>query len=166
MVDEQQLRFRRSRPFEGLCVGGDSRGDQARLLRAGDLEAVDAVVIEALRLEESVGLGEDVGDARGDGATITGLRAVRSEVCAERPGRDEGNEEEERKKKEEEEKRKKKDEGRRRRRGRRRTRGRRRGRRRGEEEEGRGEGGGEEEEHRPRAPAPRRLGRRGAGCGV
>ena len=70
VVDDQELGAGVGRAFEGLRVGGYRRDEPARLCRARDLQAVDAVVLEALRAEEGVRLGEDLGDSCGHGATI------------------------------------------------------------------------------------------------
>ena len=69
-MDDQELGAGLARAFEGLRVGGDRGDERARLCRARDLQAVDAVVLEALRAEEGVRLGEDLGDSCGHGATI------------------------------------------------------------------------------------------------
>ena len=65
------------RALEELGVGRHARRELGYLRRAGDLQAVHAVVLEAGRFEQAVGLGEDVGDGGGHGATITGRRPAR-----------------------------------------------------------------------------------------
>ena len=67
---EQQVRVRLGRELEGLRVGGDGGDDRGDLASAGDLETVQAVVVEALWFEQRIGLGEDLGEG-GDGTTIS-----------------------------------------------------------------------------------------------
>ena len=51
--------------LEQLRVRRDARGDRLDLRRSGNLQAVRAVVLEALRFEQLVELGDDVGTCAG-----------------------------------------------------------------------------------------------------
>ncbi len=70
-MDEQQLCSARRRALEGLRVRGDRGRDQLDTLGARNLQAVDAVVLEALGLEELIGSGEDVRCSSGNQARLT-----------------------------------------------------------------------------------------------
>ena len=99
VVDEHQLGLRGGRPLEHLRVGRHPGDDRAHAVRARDLEAVDAVVLETTRLEDPVGLGDQLGDggwhratlAPGSGAGLVGpwggvrTRGLRCRPYAARP---------------------------------------------------------------------------------
>jgi hypothetical protein len=74
VVDEQQLRVAFGGELEQLRLGRDAGRDALDLGCAGNLQAVGGEVLEAGRFEQRVGLGEDVCERRGDGATITRFR--------------------------------------------------------------------------------------------
>ena len=60
VVDDQQLRALSCGSFEQLRVRGDARRDPADASGAWNLQSVGAVVLEALRLEQAVELGDDL----------------------------------------------------------------------------------------------------------
>ena len=70
VVDKQQVGPLSGGQLEQLGVCGDAGGDRVDRVRTGDLQAVDAVVLEAGRLEQTVDLGEDLGGGGGHRATI------------------------------------------------------------------------------------------------
>lgn len=65
VMDEQQLSVLRCGQLEELGMGRDARGDRAYIGASGDLQAVQAVVLEALRLEQAVQLRQDLADGGG-----------------------------------------------------------------------------------------------------
>ncbi len=76
VVDDQQVGALAGCQLEQLGVRGHARGDRLHVRRPGHLQAVDAVVVEALRLEQAVELGQDLGGGGGHRATIAATRRV------------------------------------------------------------------------------------------
>ncbi len=70
VMDQQQPGPLGGRQLEQLGARRHARGEGRDLVRAGYLEAIRTVVLEALRLEQRVELGEDLGEGCGHGATI------------------------------------------------------------------------------------------------
>src|SRR5207249_2197393 len=76
-VDDQQLRLLRGRPLEQLRACGEAAGERGYALStAGDLQAVQAEILEAGRLEQALGLGEDISERGRHRTTIAARRRV------------------------------------------------------------------------------------------
>jgi len=74
LMDEQQLRLLGYGLLEQLDVRRDAGGERYYVDCARDLQAIRAVVIEALRLEDAVELGDDLGCCNGGhGANISDM---------------------------------------------------------------------------------------------
>ncbi len=69
-MDEQQLRALGGGQLEQLGVGGDAGGERRDPLRPGHLQAVDAVVLEALRFEQAIELAQHLACGGGHAAKI------------------------------------------------------------------------------------------------
>ena len=93
VVDEQQPDPLPSCHLEQLRMRGHATGQRRDLLRSGHLQAVDAVVLEALGPQEPVGLLQDLMQRRGHSGEDSGVeyscprRGVAQPGSAHRSGR-------------------------------------------------------------------------------
>jgi hypothetical protein len=85
VVDQEQLRALRRGQLEQLRMRRDPCGDRRDLLGPGHLQAIEAVVLEAIRFEQTVELGQQLAArdrhalallARGHGRKDSGRAAV------------------------------------------------------------------------------------------
>ncbi len=79
VVDDEQLGVLAGGELEQGRICRDARGDGVHAVRAGHLQTVDAVVLEACRVQQTVELGEDLGGGgghcgEGSGRAARGLR--------------------------------------------------------------------------------------------